>query len=186
MHTLEPLIPPLRRYARALLRNPWDADDLVQDTLERALSRWPQRRKQDNTRAWLFAILHNLAMTHLRRAARQNARVDMAAADMPDPGTTPEEHMHCQNMLAALAHLSEEQRSVLLLVAVEDLPYAEVARVLDIPVGTVMSRLSRARDRLHQVLCGETGKTGKTAGQNAAPIARARLRIVKNGMGAMK
>jgi len=152
--TLEPLIPALRRYARALLRNRWDADDLVQDCLERAISRWHQRRDDASTRAWLFAILHNLAMTRLQRAARLAPTValedigelDIArASELPDP-------LAQRDILVALARLPEAQRALLLLVGVEDLSYAEAARVLDIPLGTVMSRLSRARERLRDIL----------------------------------
>jgi len=154
--TLSPLIPALRRYARSLMRNRWDADDLVQDCLERAISRWHQRRGDDtrdgNTRAWLFAILHNLAMTRLRRASRRPALVALDEADAMTDSAIQESHLHCQDVLSALTRLPDEQRTVLLLVAVEDLSYVEAARVLDIPIGTVMSRLSRARARLHTIL----------------------------------
>jgi len=168
VRTIEPLIPALRRYARALLRDVWDADDLVQDCLERAIGRWHQRRDDGNARAWMFTILHNLAMTRLRRVTRQPRMVPIELAEPESTRATQEEHLHCQDMLNALTHLPEEQRSVLLLVAVEDLSYTEAAKVLDIPVGTVMSRLSRGRDRLHKLLSGEH--------------TRAPLRIVKNAM----
>jgi RNA polymerase sigma factor (sigma-70 family) len=74
-HLIEPVIPALRRYARTFARGAADADDLVQDTLERAISRWHQRRSDGETRAWLFTILHNLAVNHLRRAARRGREV---------------------------------------------------------------------------------------------------------------
>jgi len=176
--TLSPLIPALRRYARSLIRNRWDADDLVQDCLERAISRWHQRRgdeKRDgNTRAWLFAILHNLAMTRLARAARQPATVDIDEASnrLMDDAHAPDP-LARRNILAALARLPDEQRAVLLLIAVEDLSYTEAARVLDVPLGTVMSRLSRARDRLHALL-SDTGEDALT------DTPRARLRLVKS------
>jgi len=168
LRTLSPLIPVLRRYARALLHDTWDADDLVQDCLERAIGRWHQRRDDGNARAWMFTILHNLAMTRLRRATRQPRMVPIELAEPASTRTTQEEHLHCQDVIGALAQLPDEQRSVLLLVAVEDLSYLEAAKVLDIPVGTVMSRLSRARDRLHKLLSGEN--------------TRAPLRIVKSAM----
>jgi len=171
VRTIEPLIPALRRYARALVRDPWDADDLVQDCLERAVGRWHQRRDDGSTRAWLFTILHNLAMTRLRRAAKQPRMVSIDADEPASARATQEERLHVQDMLNALAQLPDEQRSVLLLVAVEDLTYLEAAKVLNIPVGTVMSRLSRARDRLHKLLSGES-----------APSARTPLRIVKGSM----
>ncbi|KXU38346.1 RNA polymerase subunit sigma [Ventosimonas gracilis] len=168
MRTLSPLIPALRRYARALLHDAWDADDLVQDCLERAIGRWHQCRDDGNARAWVFTILHNLAMTRLRRATRQPRMLPIDGAEPASIRATQEEHLHCQDVMSALAHLPDEQRSVLLLIAVEDLSYLEAAKVLDIPVGTVMSRLSRARDRLHRLLSGES--------------TRAPLRIVKNAM----
>jgi len=166
MRTLSPLIPALRRYARALMRDAWDADDLVQDCLERAIGRWHQCRDDGNARAWVFTILHNLAMTRLRRSARQVHTVPIDMAEPAGSLRAPQEaHVHYQDVMRALAQLPDEQRSVLLLVAVEDLSYTEAATVLDIPVGTVMSRLSRGRDRLHTLLSGES--------------TRAPLRIVK-------
>jgi len=189
IHSLEPLIPALRRYARALVRDPWDADDLVQDCLERAISRWHQRRGDEggnsgNTRAWVFTILHHLAMTRLRRAARRPRpvaldEVDGSSETMMDRMTgdggpsgreNPQESwLHCQDILDALSRLPVDQRTVLLLVTVEDLSYAEAARVLDIPVGTVMSRLSRARDRLHQTLAHEALPTLSRPRLHAVP-----------------
>jgi len=162
VRTIEPLIPALRRYARALVHDPWDADDLVQDCLERAIGRWHQRRSDGNSRAWLFAILHNLAMTRLRRVARQPPMVPIEREEAASSRAMQEARLHCQDMLDALAQLPDEQRSVLLLVAVEDLSYKEVAQVLDIPVGTVMSRLSRARERLHKLLSGEVAPNSRT------------------------
>jgi len=169
VRTIEPLIPALRRYARALLRDPCDADDLVQDCLERTIGRWHQRRDDGNTRAWVFAILHNLAMTRLQRAAKQPRMVSIDAAQSASIRAMQEERVHCQDIMGLLACLPEEQRSVLLLVAVEDLSYAEAATALDIPVGTVMSRLSRARDRLHKLLSDENASSARTS-----------LRIVKS------
>src|SRR6202049_360743 len=87
-HLIEPVIPALRRYARTFVRDAADADDLVQDTLERAISRWHQRRSDGDTRTWLFTILHNLALNHLRRAARRGREVpfdDAGEADVSVP-----------------------------------------------------------------------------------------------------
>src|ERR1700758_3381794 len=84
-HLIEPVIPALRRYARTFVRDAGSADDLVQDTLERAISRWHQRRSDDDTRPWLFTILHNLAVNHLRRAARRGRErpfVDAGESDV--------------------------------------------------------------------------------------------------------
>ena len=156
---IEPLIPALRRYATGLLRNRATADDLVQDALERAISRWHQRRSDGDTRAWLFAILHNLAMNRLRQTARRGHH--MAIGDI-DPGRLAEgprqeERMAYADILQAVQALPEDYRSVLLLVSVEGLSYAEIAAALDVPLGTVMSRLSRARDRLARMMEAGTG-----------------------------
>jgi RNA polymerase sigma-70 factor (ECF subfamily) len=147
---IEPLIPALRRYARSLLRDRASADDLVQDCLERALSRWHQRRQEGDARSWIFAILHNLAMNRLKQASRRGPHLplDAVGEEAFARAATQEDGLRHRDLLGALADLPEEQRSVLLLVSVEDLSYAEVARVLDIPIGTVMSRLSRAREKL--------------------------------------
>jgi len=155
LHQVEPLIPALRRYARALMRDRASADDLVQDCLERAVSRWYQRRDGD-VRAWLFTILHNLAVNQFRKAASRGRHVaiDETNEDSFGEAASQEQKLIYQDVLAKLARLPEDQRAVLLLVAVEDLSYAEAAKVLGIPVGTVMSRLSRARERLQQEIEG--------------------------------
>ncbi len=150
MLLVEPLIPALRRYARALLRDHAAADDLVQDCLERTISRWHQRRPEGDTRAWVFTILHNLAMNRFRQNARHGRSVALEDADEAVLARPPsqEDRLRQRDLLRALATLPEDQRSVLLLVSVEDLSYAEAAGVLNIPIGTVMSRLARARDKL--------------------------------------
>jgi RNA polymerase sigma factor (sigma-70 family) len=156
---VEPLIPALRRYARALVRNRANADDLVQDCLERAVSRWNQRRDGD-IRSWLFAILHNLAVDQFRKTAARgrHVRIDETSEDDLSDAAAQEHRLMYQDVLN-LARLPEEQQSVLLLVAVEDLSYADAAKVLNIPVGTVMSRLSRARERLQQEIEGTKDTT---------------------------
>lgn len=158
LHLIEPLIPALRRYARTLLRDRAGADDLVQDCLERAISHWGQRR-DDNPRAWLFTILHNLAMTRLRSS---NTRPHHIAIDDAQEGTfarapSQEDGLRYRELLTALARLPEEQKSVLLLATVEGLSYAETAAVLGVPIGTVMSRLSRARERLQHEMDADAG-----------------------------
>jgi RNA polymerase sigma factor (sigma-70 family) len=167
-----PLIPALRRYARALLRNPVDADDLVQDCLERAVSRWHQRRPDGDARTWLYAILHNLAMSQLRQRIRRGPHLAVEDAPEASLAVSPsqDDGLRHRDLMAALDTLPEEQRGVLLLVTVEGLSYAETAQVLAIPVGTVMSRLSRARDRVIQLMDGESGST---------PAKRPLLRRVK-------
>ena len=158
-HLIEPVIPSLRRYARTFVRDPGAADDLVQDTLERAIGRWHQRRSDSDTRTWLFTILHNLAVNHLRRTARRGRELpldDAGESDVAVP-STQEDALRRDDILEAVGQLPEDQRSVLLLVSIEDVTYAEAARILDIPIGTVMSRLTRARARLLKLL-EEQGK----------------------------
>ncbi|MGN7124467.1 RNA polymerase sigma factor [Methylorubrum thiocyanatum] len=169
---IEPLIPALRRYARALLRNPADADDLVQDCLERAIGRWHQRRAEGDVRTWLYAILHNLAVSQMRQHARRGASMPFEDAPEAILAVAPNQHESLlqRDLTAALDALHEEQRGVLLLVSVEGLSYAEAAQVLAIPIGTVMSRLARARDRMIQLMDGECA---------SAPAGRPLLRRVK-------
>jgi len=159
---VEPLIPALRRYARALLRNPTAADDLVQDCLERAVSHWQQRR-EGNARSWLFTILHNLAVNQFRQPASRGRHVTIDETNEDDFGqeAVQEQTLMYRDVLDKLAKLPDDQRAVLLLVAVEDLSYAEAAKVLNIPIGTVMSRLSRARERLQQEIEGTADETSR-------------------------
>jgi RNA polymerase sigma-70 factor, ECF subfamily len=157
VHLIEPMIPALRRYARALLRDRSAADDLVQDCLERAIGRWHQRRPGGDPRTWAFTILHNLALTRLQRMANRPPQIAIEDADERQLGRAAcqEDGLRYRELLTALSQLPEEQRTVLLLVTVEELSYVETAKVLGIPVGTVMSRLSRARDRLLRLMAGE-------------------------------
>jgi RNA polymerase sigma-70 factor (ECF subfamily) len=171
LRLVEPAIPALRRYARALVRDRATADDLVQDCLERAISHWNQRREGD-PRPWLFTILHNLAVNQFRRSARRGRHIAIDEASEDDFGqdAVQEQKLMYQDVLDRLARLPEEQRAVLLLVAVEDLSYDDTARVLDIPIGTVMSRLSRAREKLQQEIEGSA---------DGAPMNVVQLRSMK-------
>lgn len=174
---IEPLIPALRRYARALMKNASAADDLVQDCLERAISRWHQRHNDGNTRRWMFTILHNLAVNRWQQARARGVHVaieDAGDAVFSHP-PRQDENLHFNDVMAALEKLPDDQRSVVLLVSVEDLSYADAAKVLDIPVGTVMSRLSRGRERLAQILAnpeGETARDDETPGISPVPVLR--------------
>ncbi len=147
---VEPLIPALRRYARSLLREPAAADDLVQDCLERAITRWGQRRSDGDVRSWLFAILHNLGVNRMRQTARRGPHVAIEDADETAVSRAPsqEDGLRHRDLVRALQELPEDQRAVVLLVSVEGLSYAGTAKAVAIPVGTVMSRLSRGRERL--------------------------------------
>lgn len=141
-------VPRLRRYARALTGDATRADDLVQDCLERAWRRMRLWRRGTNLRAWLFTIMHNLFVNQVRGAARRGVEVpiepDHAAAVAPGQ----EASRLVDELDRGLATLPPEQREVLLLVALEGLTYEEVAAQLDVPLGTVMSRLYRARERM--------------------------------------
>jgi RNA polymerase sigma-70 factor (ECF subfamily) len=144
-------IPRLRRYARALTGDRSAADDLVQDTLERALSRFHLWRQGSDLRAWLFTIMHNIYVNQIRSRVRQQQEpFDEQAAEAvrsqePDWG-------ELRDIDDALSRLPDDQRAVVLLVGLEQFTYEEAARVLDIPLGTVMSRLSRGRERLRLML----------------------------------
>jgi RNA polymerase sigma-70 factor (ECF subfamily) len=156
--SIEACIPALRRYAWALLRNREEADDLVHDCVVRALDRLHTRRADAELRPWLFAILHNLFVSQTRRARVRAGTERLDGLHEATLGRPPpqEDSLRWEDLMQALDTLPVEQRTVLLLVAVEDLPYAEVARVLEVPIGTVMSRLSRARDRLRRTTDGES------------------------------
>ena len=151
---LEPLIPALRRYARSFAKDKSTADDLVQDTLEQAVSRWYQRRADGDARAWVFSILHNLAISGIRQAARRGQHLPLDDAHESDVAVrfAQEDGLRRRDILTALSQLPEDQRSILLLVSVEDMSYAQVAGILDVPIGTVMSRLARARSRLRKLM----------------------------------
>ena len=147
-------IPRLRRYARAMLGDRAAADDLVQDTLERAWSRLQQWRAGSDMRAWLFGIMHNLRVDQLRRPRLSTHSIDEDDFDVPTRATQTDE-LELRDIESALSHLPDEQREVLLLVALEETSYAEIASTLGIPIGTVMSRLSRGRERLRLIMNGE-------------------------------
>lgn len=154
---IEPLIPALRRYAQGLMRDRATADDLVQDCLERAISRWHQRRVDNDPRSWIFTILHNLAINRMRQKQRRGPHIPLEDADAGSLtlAATQEQGLLHDDLMRALYGLPEDQRALLLLISVEDLSYAEAASVLKIPIGTVMSRLARAREKLRRALEGE-------------------------------
>ena len=145
---LEAEIPALRRYALSLVRDGDRANDLVQDCVERALSRRHLWRRPFSLRGWLFRIMHNLHANNVRAISRRPASVPLDAAS--ELRVSPEQltHVEMTETLQAFERLSEEQREVLVLIVVEGLTYRQAAKVLGIPVGTVVSRISRARERL--------------------------------------
>lgn len=146
-------IPGLRRYARALTGDTWAADDLVQDTLERACSKWRLWAAGSDLRAWLFTVMHNLFANQVRRTNRpalgSTVDIDDVAHELQAPDANPGAAIDLQR---CLLRLPRDQRVALLLVSLEDMSYAEVAKITGVPIGTVMSRLSRARSRLQALL----------------------------------
>lgn len=144
-------LPRLRRYARALVGDRTAADDLVQDTLERAWTRIHQWRPGSDLRAWLFGIMHNLRIDQMRRPAVPTVSSEEEFGELPTRATQGDA-IELGDLAAAVGCLPEEQRSVLLLVALEEMSYQEVAQTLGIPAGTVMSRLARGRERLRRLL----------------------------------
>ena len=153
LSNIEDCIPALRRYACALLNSPQDADDLVHDTLVRALDKLHTRRKDAEVRHWLFAIMHNLFVSQTRKSRVRfwTGRLDQVDEAALAAQAGQEHSLHWADLVGALKCLSPEQRIVVLLVSVEDMSYADVSRVLGVPLGTVMSRLSRGRERLRQL-----------------------------------
>ncbi len=147
-------LPRLRRYARALTGDSGRADDLVQDTLERALAKRDLWQPGSDLRAWLFTLMHNLFVSQLRARRPQETAMDDAPEAPVSGGQL--EAMAVRDIHAALSRLPDEQREVLLLVGLEQFAYAEAAEVLGVPVGTVMSRLARAREKMRRLLAGET------------------------------
>ena len=152
-------IPSLRRYARLLTGDASRADDLVQDTLERACVKWALWHPGSTLRAWLFTLMHNIYLNHRRDWRHDDGHVslDEVAETSHEPPTQVGDQI---DMLQAHGRMSPALREVLLLVTVEEYTYAEAANILDIPVGTVMSRLHRAREQLRTLVS-----------QDAAPAA---------------
>jgi RNA polymerase sigma-70 factor (ECF subfamily) len=169
-------IPRLRRYARALLRNPESADDLVQDTLVRALAKIHLWQPDTDLRAWLFTLMHNQYVNFVRKSVREGASTPLETA--VDIGRAPsqQEQLQLRDFRRALDQLPHEQRAVVLLIGLEGLRYEEVADILNVPVGTIRSRLSRARDLLRQLM---------DAPERRASIGRAKGRPAAGASGAL-
>jgi RNA polymerase sigma factor (sigma-70 family) len=147
------LIPRLRRYARALVGDRATADDLVQDTLERAWAKLHLYRRGTDLRAWLFTVMHNVHVNRVR-AARATDQLDEEMPELAQRASQGDALL-VRDLDRAISRLPDEQRAVLLLVTLEEMSYETVARTLDIPIGTVMSRLSRAREKLRAMMLGQ-------------------------------
>lgn len=153
-HQILEHIPRLRRYARALLGERYAADDLVQDTLERAWKKFHLWRPGSDLRAWLFSIMHNVFVNQVRT---KRSDMERTVEEMPVVAVraTQSDALEVADVDRALRALSDDQREVMILVAIEEMTYEEVSRTLGIPIGTVMSRLSRARERMRRLIAGE-------------------------------
>src|SRR5215213_1026166 len=150
---LEEQIPRLRRYARALTRDIERADDLVQDTLVRALVKQHLWQAGTNLRAWLFTLMHNQNINNARHSIREGWNIDVEAVSNVLTATTdPTASRRLYELDRALSQLAQEQRQVILLVGLEEFSYEETSAILNVPVGTVRSRLSRGRDQLRRLM----------------------------------
>ena len=160
---IEAEIPRLRRYARALTRDVVAADDLVQESLTRALSKLDLWREGTELRAWLFTILHNQYVNHVRRSIRTGTAVELddTAPALSRPANQ-EKRLELRDLDRALGQLPSDQRATILLIGLEGMSYAEVGAVLEIPVGTVRSRLSRGRLALRQLMDVPPGRRAAT------------------------
>jgi RNA polymerase sigma-70 factor (ECF subfamily) len=159
-------LPRLRRYARALVNNRELADDLVQDAVERALSRLSLFAAGTDMRAWLFTIMHNVFANEIRKSSSRAVHLsvdDEEVTSLADFAVSGNQlaALEVRDLDAALQRLPLDQRQVVLLVGLEEMSYAEVALALDVPLGTVMSRLSRGRERLRALMSGASGATAK-------------------------
>jgi RNA polymerase sigma-70 factor (ECF subfamily) len=151
------LLPRLRRFARTLARNPHDADDLVQLAVERALSRLDQWRRGSRLDSWMFGIMKNAWIDEVRSRRRRDRVLAPEEAGEHVADAASEAHIHRLSLEAALARLPEDQRLAVALVLVEGLAYKEAAAVLEVPIGTVTSRLARGREALEALLGGKEG-----------------------------
>lgn len=151
-------LPRLRRYARVLAGDAHRAEDLVQDTLARAWDKRRLWRVGSDLRAWLFTIMHNVHVNQFALRQHERAQVSLDADDGPAPGlevpvrATQLDRIEVNEVFAHVERLPADQREVLILAAVGELHYKEIARLLGVPVGTVMSRLGRAREKLKRMV----------------------------------
>jgi RNA polymerase sigma-70 factor, ECF subfamily len=149
---IEAEIPRLRRYARALTRDLVAADDLVQDCLTRALGKLHLWQENTDLRAWLFAILHNQYISHIRRKVREGAAVGLSEREpLLTRAAQQGKRLELRDLERAIGKLPDTQRSVVLLVGLEGMRYEEVAAILGVPVGTIRSRLARPRGTLRRL-----------------------------------
>jgi len=169
-HDIERELPRLRGYARALTRDAGAADDLVQEALLRAYERASTYRPDHSLRSWLLSILHNLFIDQKRRESselRRNARLSLLREGLVSEGGQ-EQAVYLRELSLRFAALPEEHRAVIALISVQGLSYQEAATTLGVPVGTVMSRLHRARAALREPPAGESAKLHIVGGKDAS------------------
>ncbi len=149
-------LPRLRRYARALVRDADAADDLVQDCVERSLSRLHQFREGTDMRPWLFTIMHSIFVNGVSRRKTTVDIEEISPSQETRLSTPPEQGkgLVMRDLEVAIARLSDEQREVVILIGLEDMTYKQAAEITGAPLGTVMSRLARGRERLAQMMNG--------------------------------
>jgi RNA polymerase sigma-70 factor, ECF subfamily len=176
---VEQEIPRLRRYARALTHATDRADDLVQDTLVRALAKIHLWQPGTDIRAWLFTIMHHQYVNTVRREARERTTVDIEHVSSTLTATTdPTARRQLIELDRALARLPGEQREVVLLVGLEGMSYESVAEILGVPIGTVRSRLSRGRERLRELMGREKElPSASSATSKESPQTKARAGV---------
>ncbi len=147
-------IPRLRRYARSLVRESDGADDLVQDSLERAFARIANWQTGDSPRRWLFTIMHNIFIDQIRKDQRRGEVVPLTDQEAGLAKVKAEQHdkLVARDVIDALQRIDPDRRAALTLVAVEGFSYAEAAEILRVPAGTVMSRIARGRNELREAL----------------------------------
>jgi len=181
INRIEQEIPKLRRYARALTRDANSADDLVQDALARALSKAHLWQEGTNLRAWLFTILHNEHVNQVRKRVREGTVIEISDFET-GLHARPSQlgSVELKELERALQRLPEEQRQVILLIGLEGMAYEEVATIMDVPVGTIRSRLSRGRNALRALMDQEASNDRGTAPISAS-VFRNRARIALAG-----
>lgn len=180
-HLLEAEIPRLRRYARSLLRNSSSVEDLVQDTLLRALEKAHLWQPDTNLRAWMFTMMHNQYVNSVRLSVRRGTEVMAENAGLSAPATQ-NTALEFRDLQRALRSLPAEQRDVVLMICIEGMSYEEVAEILVIPIGTVRSRLSRARDQIRLLMDGGPAKSKDGAGAMPSSIGPRARRDKRNRM----
>ena len=178
---LEQEIPRLRRYAFALTRNMSRADDLVQDTLVRAIAKQHCSQWGTNLRAWLFTITHNQNVNGVRRCAHEGMTVEFDDKwPFPTAATDPTGRLSLRDLDRALACISEEQRRVILLIGLEGTSYEEAARILDVPIGTVRSRVSRGREALRRLMDRRVGTEAENGAAFASAVPKRRRPVAED------